>query len=169
MLGVANRVDPPEWWISAGVIRDIIWYGRFGSRFEHEAVKDIDLIFFDPDNLTPSCDHQVEVALSSLDASLVWDAKNQAAVHLWYPRRFGIAVNPFSSASEAVATFPEYCTCVGIRWSPKAGWDVAAPYGLDDLLDGTWRRNPIRVTIQEYVARLERKQPLRVWTGVRVL
>ncbi len=146
VLGVANRVDPPDWWISAGVIRDIIWYGRFGSRFDPAAVKDIDLGFFDPDNLSPSRDHDVEAALRALDSSLVWDAKNQAAVHLWYPRRFGIEVDPFSSASEAVATFPEYCTCVGVRWSPRAGWDVAAPYGLDDLLDGVWRRNPIRVT-----------------------
>lgn len=169
VLGVANRVDPPDWWISAGVIRDIIWYGRFGSRFDPAAVKDIDLGFFDPDNLSPSRDHDVEAALRALDSSLVWDAKNQAAVHLWYPGRFGIEVDPFSSASEAVATFPEYCTCVGVRWSPRAGWDVAAPYGLDDLLDGVWRRNPIQVTTREYFARLERKQPLRVWPSVQVL
>ena len=51
VLGVANRVDPPDWWISAGVIRDIIWYGRFAPRFDPAAVKDIDLGFFDPDNL----------------------------------------------------------------------------------------------------------------------
>ena len=129
VLGVANRVDPPEWWISAGVIRDIVWYGRFGPRFDPEAVKDVDLGFFDADNLSPSCDRDVEAALGALDASLIWDAKNQAAVHLWYPRRFGIEVDPFSSALDAIATFPEYCTCVGIRWSPRAGWDVAAPYG----------------------------------------
>jgi hypothetical protein len=24
----------------------------------------------------------------------VWDAKNQAAVHLWYPKKFGPQVNP---------------------------------------------------------------------------
>ncbi len=167
-VGVASRVDPPEWWISAGVIRDIVWFGRFGSGFDPGAVKDIDLGFFDIHDLSPSRDHDVETALGALDASLVWDAKNQAAVHLWYPRRFGIDVGPFSAASEAIATFPEYCTCVGIRWTLETGWDVAAPYGLDDLLDGVWRRNPTRVTTEEYRSRLERKRPRLVWPGVRV-
>ncbi len=168
-VGVASRVDPPEWWISAGVIRDIVWFGRFGSGFDPEAVKDIDLGFFDGRNLSASRDREVATALGALDASLVWDAKNQAAVHLWYPRRFGIEVSPLSSAAEAIATFPEYCTCVGIRWTLDTGWDVVAPYGLDDLLNGVWRRNPTRVTTEEYRSRLERKRPLRIWPSVRVL
>jgi uncharacterized protein len=36
-----------------------------------------------------------------------WEAKNQAAVHLWYERRFGQAVGPLTSIAEAVATWPE--------------------------------------------------------------
>ncbi len=32
-----------------------------------------------------------------------------------------------------------------------------------------WRRNPTRVTSEEYRSRLERKRPLRMWPTVRVL
>ena len=98
-----------------------------------------------------------------------WDAKNQAAVHLWYPRRFGIAVDPLESALDGVATWPEYATCVAVTRSDDGDVRVGAPYGLDDLLDGVWRRNPRRVTPEEYRRRLSRKDPALRWPGVLVL
>jgi len=47
--------------------------------------------------------------------------------------------------------------------------EVLAPFGLDDLLDGVWRRNPARVTDAEWQARLDRKQPARRWPAVNIL
>jgi hypothetical protein len=40
---------------------------------------------------------------------LPWEAKNQAAVHLWYPRRFGVEVAPFArhNPTRVPATFYE--------------------------------------------------------------
>lgn len=168
VIEVARTVNPPSWWVNAGVIRDVVWGRRFGSGFDPAHVKDIDLGFFDTADLTPERDASVEAALNAVDPSLVWDAKNQAAVHVWYPRRFGVSVAPFKSAAAAIATFPEYCVCVGIRWSSEDAVDVSAPYGLDDLLDGVWRRNPTRVTVSEYRSRLATKRPSDRWPGVRV-
>jgi hypothetical protein len=69
------------------------------------------------------------VQLNQLFPDTDWDVKNQAAVHLWYERRFGYAVPPLHSVEDAVATWPEqqlpspYGSCQTIVWtsSRRAG------------------------------------------------
>jgi hypothetical protein len=51
-----------------------------------EAARDVDLGFFDPDDLSPQRDAEVEAALRERAPDLPWEAKNQAAVHLWHPQ-----------------------------------------------------------------------------------
>lgn len=158
-------VDPPQWWVGAGVIRDLVWDCRFGDGFDPSRLKDVDVAYFDGTDLTSAR----EVGLASeLDPTMVWDVKNQAAVHQWYPARFGFDVQPFQSVSEAVATWPEYAACVAVRRGDHGSLQLLAPHGLDDLLDGVWRRNPTRVTPEEYERRLRRKDPAARWPGVRV-
>jgi uncharacterized protein len=168
-LADAAAVSAPEWWIGAGVIRDLVWDEQFGEGLDLTKVRDVDLVFFDPTDLSPARDQEVEAALQARAPAVPWDAKNQAAVHLWYPDRFGLAVGPIASISEAVATWPEFAACVAVTLSEHGDLQVLAPYGLDDLLDGVWRCNPKRVTREEYLRRLRRKDPVRRWPGVRVL
>jgi uncharacterized protein len=169
LLDAASVTDAPDWWIGAGVIRDLVWDQRFGAGFDPMNVRDVDLAFFDATNLSTAYDREVETALSAKHPAVKWDAKNQAAVHVWYPERFGLAVDPLESALDGVATWPEYATCVAVTLSADRDIRVGAPYGLDDLLDGVWRRNPRRVTTEEYRRRLSRKDPARRWPGVQVL
>ena len=113
-LRVARAVDAPDWLVNAGAIRDAVWDAAHG-RPPTAAPRDIDLGFFDPEDLTPARDAAVEAALRAGAAHLPWEAKNQAAVHRWYPRVFGAEVPPFRSTVEAMATFPETASCVGVR------------------------------------------------------
>jgi hypothetical protein len=161
-------VDPPQWWVGAGVIRDLVWDTRFGGGFDPARLKDVDVAYFDGTDLTADREVELGAALRGLDPSIVWDVKNQAAVHQWYPVRFGLDVEPFPSVSEAVATWPEYAACVAVRYGEDGSLLLLAPHGLDDLLDGVWRRNPTRVTPEEYEHRLRRKDPAARWPGVRV-
>jgi len=163
----AARVDVPDGWIGAGAVRDLVWDVKFGGGFDPRHIKDVDFVFFDARDHTRAHDAAVEAELHRLEPSVRWDAKNQAAVHEWYPQRFGLHVAPLRSTLEGVATWPEYATCVAVRWNGDA-LDVAAPYGLDDLLDGVYRINPVRVTVAEYERRLAAKDPARRWPAVRV-
>jgi hypothetical protein len=97
-----------------------------------------------------------------------WDAKNQAAVHLWFPRKFGYAVEPFQSAAAAVATWPETATCVAVRLTADDELIVHAPLGFDDLFAMVHRRNPARVTVAEYERRIASKQIAARWPRVRI-
>ena len=105
-LRVARAVDAPDWLVNAGAIRDAVWDAAHG-RPPTAAPRDIDLGFFDPEDVTPERDEAVEAALRAGAPDLPWEAKNQAAVHLWYPRVFGAEVPSFMSTADDVATFSE--------------------------------------------------------------
>jgi hypothetical protein len=169
VLDDVASVDPPQWWVGAGVIRDVVWEQRFGKGADRPETKDVDVAYFDAADLSSRAERNVEGRLRARNPQVAWDAKNQAAVHRWYAERFGTAVTPLASVPEAVATWPEYATCVAVRLTAQGKMGFCAPHGLDDLLDGLWRRNPSRVTVDEYRRRLADKQPESRWPGVRVV
>ena len=167
-LRAAREVDPPDWLVCAGAIRDVVWDDLHGRPLT-TAPRDIDFAFHDPSDVTDARDHAVEEALRAHARHLPWQAKNQAAVHLWYPRRFGVDVPPFRSCAEAVATFPETATCVGVRLLDDDDILVVAPHGLDDLFDCVCRHNPTRVSASFYERRVLEKGWRHRWPKMRYL
>jgi hypothetical protein len=155
-LWVARDVDAPDWLVCAGAIRDAVWDDLHGAPLT-TAPRDVDVAFFDPSDLTPERDRAVEDALRARAPDLPWQARNQAAVHLWYPGRFGTEVASFRSAAEAVATFPETASCAGVRLLADDEMLVVAPHGLDDLLGCVCRHNPARVSAAFYERRVAEK------------
>lgn len=170
LMGALEAVaasDLPGAWIGAGAIRDVVW-GQLHEGFDPAGVRDIDVAFFDPADLSRERDFAAQQTLTGI-AVLPWEASNQAAVHTWYHEYFGGApVSPFGSVHEAVATWPETATCVAVRLVPP-GLEVCAPHGLADLLGGVWRVNPVRVTAATSRARLARQQFGARWPRIRVI
>jgi uncharacterized protein len=167
-LIAARDVDPPDWMIGAGTVRTAVWDRLHGVETRRE-LDDIDLAFFDPVDLSEEREDQVRGLLDEALPDEPWDAKNQAAVHLWYPKRFGYAVEPLASTAAAVATWPEFATCVGLRLLDDDGLLIEAPFGLDDLLGMVHRRNPARVSVVEYEWRLASKRITERWPHVSVV
>jgi hypothetical protein len=167
-LRAARAVDAPDWLICAGAVRTAVWDFLHGVAAPSQ-LADVDLGFFDPVDLSPARDAAVERALHEAAPELPWEASNQAAVHLWYPRRFGFAVEPFRSAAEAVATFPETAVCVGLRLDADDHLTVIAPHGLDDLLGLVHRHNPARAPVEVYAERLASKRIAERWPRVTVI
>jgi uncharacterized protein len=156
----------PDAWVGAGAIRDVVW-GTLYGRFSPAAVRDIDVPYFDPADLSMERDVAAQDTLSRL-ADLPWEATNQAAVHTWYHQYFGgPPVDSFSCVHDAIATWPETATCVAVRQEPE-GLEVCAPLGLGDLLGGVWRVNPVRVTPAVSMARLQRQRVRVRWPGVTI-
>jgi hypothetical protein len=177
----------PDAWIGAGVIRDVVW-GQLHDGFDPALVRDVDVVFFDPGDLSPARDEAAQRRLGEL-AGRPWEASNQAAVHTWFHDYFGgPPVPPFASVHEAVATWPETATCVAVRRAPgdlapgdlapgdlapgdlaPGGLEVCAPHGLADLLGRTWRRNPVRVSLATSRERLSRQRVAARWPGVTII
>jgi hypothetical protein len=175
VLHIVAALDLPDCWIGAGAVRDLVWDTRFGEGFDPARVEDVDVVFFDRDDLSAEREHAIERGLHEQEPSVEWDVKNQARVHLWYEARFGAKAHPLTSTTDGVSTWPEIATAIAVRLRPgrDVELEIAAPYGLDDLLDGVWRRNLNceynRATDADCRARIERKQPHERWPGVVVL
>ena len=159
----------PDAMVGAGVLRDLVW-GELHGGFDHGQVKDVDVAYFDPTDLSPKRDQAAEERLRELLPQIPWEAKNQAAVHTWYARRFGgVPYAPVASTCEAIGRWPETATSVGVRLDPDGRLDVCAPLGLSDLLQGVWRRNPRQVSVEESIRRLGKHRVAERWPRVRVI
>jgi hypothetical protein len=173
VLRAVRRAGLPDAWVGAGVLRDLVWGELYGPGFAPGRVHDVDVAFFDPAEKSRRRDERATAWLLAEGPGIPWQARNQAAVHTWYSAKFGgEPVAPLLSVADAVATWPETATAVAIRLEPRGTGneiEICAPFGLDDLLGGVWRRNPRRASLDVCLARLERHQPARRWPGVRVI
>lgn len=168
ILETIRECDPPEWLVGAGIIRNLVW-DHLHQYQTPTALADVDVIFFDPQDLRPERDSMVQQQLAQRLPHVAWEATNQAAVHLWYEDVFGSAVPPFHSSEEAVGTWPETATSVAVRLLPSDEIVVVAPCGLSDLFNMILRRNPRRVTKEQFAQRLHSKQIVRKWPRVQVI
>ena len=140
VLRAARDANPPDWLVGGGALRNLVW-DRLHGQTRPTPPRDVDLAFFDPVRLDPQRDAEVERVLATRLPGVPWEAKNQAAVHRWYPRVFGFEVEPLASTEDGIATWPETATAVAVRLEPDDRLRVVAPCGLGDLLGLVCRRN----------------------------
>ena len=168
VLRAARAADLPEWFVGAGAVRSTVWDSLHGYTVP-TPLTDVDVAFFDPRDLTPARDAAATALLLAHGPGLPWEATNQAAVHLWYPTVFGAVVAPVFSSDEAIGTWPETATCVGVRLLGDDSLVVATPHGLDDLLTMVLRHNPQRATVELFHHRLQSKRIRETWPHVQVI
>jgi len=169
VLEAARAVDAPDWLIGAGALRNCVWDSLFGGA-TRTPTADVDLAFFDPRDLTPARDAAVTATLRARRPDVPWEATNQAAVHCWYAAGYGgDPPPPLQSSADGVGTWPETATSVAVRLLPDDRLHIVAPCGLTDLLNGILRRNPRRVSIAQFQARLAAKRIRARWPSVRVV
>lgn len=160
-MAAARQCCPPQWAIGAGALRNLVWNRLTGRR---NPPADVDVVFFGDAQETA-----VEECLRRCLPEVPWQAKDQALVHIWYERVFGFRVEPLTSLTDAVATWPETCTSVAVSLSTTDVLSVIAPHGLDDLFGLVLCRNPRRVTVEIFRRRLEEKRISERWPEVTVV
>lgn len=158
-----------DWCIGAGSIRETVWDSLLGRAPSSRPSGDIDVAYFDPDDTSRSRDRQLALRLLALAPDRAWDVVNQAGVHEWYQDHFGQPFAPLGSLEEAVGSWPEYATCVGVRLLDDGSLHTVAPHGLTDLFSLVVRHNPSRVGLAAYQQRLASKRFDERWPGVTVI
>ena len=146
----------PDSWLVAGCIAQTIWNLGCGQPAEL-GIKDVDLIYFDEQDLSFEAEVGHETRLHGLFRHLPikLDIKNEARVHLWYEERFGYPAKPYLSSGDAIATFPTTATAVGVRWI-RGKLECCAPFGLDDLFGLVVKPNKRQITRAIYEAKVDR-------------
>jgi uncharacterized protein len=167
-LTAVRDLQLPEWCIGAGAVRNLVW-DALGATASPSMLADVDVAHFDPVDLTAEHDQSIEARLRAAIPTVPWEVTNQAAVHRWFEQVFGHPVAPLASLEEAVASWPEFATAVGLRLEPDDTITVIAPHGLDDLFDMIVRRNPTRVSVETYRRRVTEKKYAQRWPGVRII
>ena len=129
-------------WLVAGSLFETVWNLRSG-RPVAENIADYDLFYFDGDDLSWEGEDRHIKRLGDVfgDLAEVIELKNQARVHLWYRDRFGGDYPQLTSSKDGIDRFLIAGTCIGIRPAP-GGYEIYAPYGIEDAVEGVLRPNP---------------------------
>jgi hypothetical protein len=167
-LRAARAVDPPDWYIGGGIIREWVW-DRLHGFARRAPARDVDLVFFDPISLSSDRERRIQDAVTVQAPDICWDVTNQAGAHLWYPEVFGVELDPLRCSADAVGTWAETATAIAIRLLANNRIEVVAPCGLDDLFGLICRRNPRVVTVEQYRRRVQNQRIAKRWRKVRVL
>jgi hypothetical protein len=135
LLDVVRTLDLPDCWIGAGFVRNAVW-DHLHERSASPLTGDIDVIWYDRARTEPAEDRKFEAMLRLAEPSFAWSVKNQARMHI----RNGNT--PYSSSVDAMRYWPETATAIAARRQGLEGFEIAAPLGLDDLMNLVLRPSP---------------------------
>lgn len=161
-LGAARALALPDWCIAAGFVRNRVWDHLHGI-VPPRPPADIDLIYFDPADLSKDSEAAHERRLDALLPGLPWQVRNQARMHAWKN------LPPHTGTADAMRSWLETVTAVGVRLEADDGLTVvAAPLAVEDLLSLRCRPTAYgRARRHEYEARIAAKRWRDLWPKVR--
>ncbi|MEC5423792.1 nucleotidyltransferase family protein [Virgibacillus sp. C22-A2] len=164
ILQAASTLDLPDWWICAGFVRSKIWDVLHGFD-ERTEMADIDVVYFDAENMDESIEKKLEERLYNLMPHIPWSVKNEARMHM----RNGL--EPYTSTRDAISKFPETATAFGVRLDDNDNVVLTAPHGVDDLLQMIVRPTPLfkesDLLMEIFMDRVNKKKWEFRWSMVR--
>ncbi len=161
VLRAARSLELPDWVIGAGFVRNKVWDHLHGYT-ERTPLADIDLIYFDPSDISEDREKVYDRKLRELvDTS--WSTKNQARMH---------TVNgnePFTSSEDGLAHWIETPTCTGVKLLEDDSLQLIVPHGIDDLVNLRVRpTNPERDSAL-FQERVTKKRWKELWPKLEIL
>ena len=162
LLERAPKAPIQGWAVGAGALAQTVWNHLHGFPDRH-GIRDIDIVYFDGSDLSEDAESRVIEAMTTIfgDLGPALDVKNQARVHLWHERRFGVPIAPYRSLEDAIGTWPTTATAVALAPAFDGSLRMIAPFGLEDLLAGIVRPNKRQITENVYLRKIDRWRP--VW------
>lgn len=166
ILRAVRTLSLPDWAVAGGVIRNTVWDDFHGFRAP-SVLRDVDVVYFDPSRETS--EQEIEQRLSLLVPGYEWQAANEARMHEWQAKRIGRPVPAYESTSDAISTWIETATAVGLRLERDDGLSVIAPIGLDDLFLLRLRANPQCPDPQAFARNLKEKRFIDHWPRLQLV
>lgn len=163
VLVEANKLNLPDWIVGAGFLRNKVWDYLHGIKREIPDTHDIDLVYFDKNNIDEEKDAKLSEDMNDI-LGLDWEIVNQAYAHRWHNRDA-----QYSNTAEALSEWVDTPTCVGVtlvRGEPK----IIAPHGIDDLVNLIVRPSPShRGNLNTFYHRIESKKWLEKWPKLKII
>lgn len=161
-LETVRTLALPDWAIGAGFVRNAAWDQMHGYS-EPTPLTDVDVLYFDPTDISRSNENELEGQLTHLLPSIPWEVRNQARMHEFKGEP------PFLSTEDALKHWLETPTCVAVRLNGDDTMEFLAPFGVDDLIKMFGRPTPAgRKYYQQYQERMRSKNWPSTWPKVMV-
>ena len=170
VLSRAASLELPGWYLTAGCLFQTVW-NVVTDRPPTSGIKDYDIFYFDAGDLAWEAEDAVIRAAGDLFVGLPVEVevevRNEARVHLWYERKFGVPCPPHESTEAAIDSFAATTCCLGVRLEPGGRWRVYAPHGLSDVFNLVVRPNPVLAPRDVYETKAARWR--QQWPELTVL
>lgn len=165
ILRAAKALNLPDWWVCAGFVRTKVWDTLHGH-YNRTPLPDIDVIYYDKSDVSEEKEKQLEKRLLELCPVEPWSVKNQARMHV---------INnlpPYANSTEAMSKFPETATAIGIKLDQDNQLQLAAPCGIQDLINLLVKPTPLYKKTAEhariYENRLKQKNWQALWPNITI-
>jgi hypothetical protein len=168
LLAAMRTFEAPDLWLVSGALFQTVW-NVLESKPRGHGIRDYDLFYFDPDTSDGAEDRWIKRAANHFAfADREVQLRNQARVHLWYPKKFGVAYPQLHRACDGIEQFLMPACMVGIRARVDGSIELFAPLGLDDIFDCVIRPNPLwrGPPRPEYLVKAKRY--VQDWPAVRL-
>lgn len=166
VIETAASLGLPDWWVCAGFIRSKVWDVQF-AKTKRTLLDDVDVIYYDKDKVDEEIEKGFERELFKRMTGPKWSVKNQARMH----ELNGVA--PYSTSLDGISKFPETATALGVSLDQKGNLILAAPWGVEDVLEGIIRPTPSFKDSEQLMAlfnkRLNQKKWELMWPEVKVV
>ncbi|MFN1512371.1 nucleotidyltransferase family protein [Vibrio owensii] len=159
-LECVRSLGLPDCYIAAGFVRNLVW-DHLHLKQNPTPLNDLDVVYFDPDELDEQAYLKYETQLNALMPELNWQVRNQANMHL----RNGD--KPYQSTLDAMSHWPEKETAVAARLDEKKQIECISVFGFESLFEGQITYNPKR-TLTLFQSRVESKNWLITWPQLQV-
>lgn len=166
ILRSVRHLNLSDSWVCAGFVRSKIW-DMLHQIHARTVLADIDVVYYDPNDLDENTEKEWERQLSSIQPALPWSVKNEARMHITN------RIEPYTSTIDAISCFPETATALGVRLDEQDRVIIAAPCGLEDVFEMKIRVNPrflqTRGDIHIYQQRVQQKNWQHTWHRLTIV
>jgi len=120
--------------VGSGAIYNSVWNVLTG-RPPLSGIKDVDVVYFDDRDLSWEAEDAVIRRMEALFANspVPVEIRNQARVHLWFPKKFGVPYPRLTCSEDMLLNFASKTHAVAVRLEEGDALHIAAPFGLDDM------------------------------------
>lgn len=122
-LRAIREINLPDCWVGAGFVRNYIW-DQLHSHAEITALNDIDVIYYDPSDISKEIEKKHDAALEAIMPNQPWSVKNQA--RMW--QTYGDTA--YHNTEDGLRHWTEKATAVAVRLNADDQIEILAPFGL---------------------------------------
>ncbi len=135
LLKILRDSRLPDAWLVSGAIYQSVWNVLTNRDSEH-GIKDYDLIYFDETDTSYEAEDRV---ISQLTADceklgLLVEIRNQARVHHWFPKKFGMDYPKLGCSLESLLYYASTTHSVAARLHDNDELQIETPFGLSAIL-----------------------------------